>query len=98
MAGTCSDIGSPRPAVGTSSDPAGEVPPYGRGVEREVVIRFAEPERAVANGGDRGPDEVRGTVAAAGEHSSGPLPFTGWLQLLGHLEMLSGIGPAESGD
>ncbi|WP_219414332.1 hypothetical protein [Pseudonocardia nigra] len=57
----------------------------------EVVVRF-DPLPDPGDGG-----QVHGTVGVAGEGQQSA-PFTGWLQLLSHLEALSGCAPAEQAD
>ncbi|WP_219415327.1 hypothetical protein [Pseudonocardia nigra] len=60
---------------------------------REVIVRF---ERLPA-GSDPDAAQVLGTVIAAGD-SQQARAFTGWLQLLSHLEVLSGCSGVEQAE
>ena len=57
---------------------------------REVVVRFDEP------GDSSSPGQVQGIVHSSGDPET--REFTGWLQLIGHLEMLSGFAAAQRVD
>lgn len=50
---------------------------------KEIIVRFDEAEGGLSRG------EVSGTVQVVGT-ARPSLAFCGWLQLLSHLEMLSG--------
>lgn len=55
---------------------------------REVVLQFEDPEEAPATGRAGGDPDIRGVVVAP-DRPDQPMPFDGWLHLLGILEQLS---------
>lgn len=67
-------------AIADSQDERGQ-----RTTRIEVLVCFAEGELTAG--------DVHGTVRKHGEDDE-VLPFYGWLQLLGHLEELSGAAPS----